>query len=69
MVRKLGHGLPIKNVALEAAIGEVQRSEMGKGEEGGAYRKLRDARSDARLVGVREKRAKAKAEEAAAPKK
>lgn len=34
-----------------------------------AYRKLRDARSEARLVGVREKRAKAKEDEAAAAKK
>ena len=40
-----------------------------QGEEGGAYRKLRLARSNARLVGVREKRAKAKAEEAATAKK
>ncbi|KAF2398527.1 60S ribosomal protein L13 [Trichodelitschia bisporula] len=39
-----------------------------KGEEG-AYRKLRDARSTARFVGVREKREKAKADEAAAAKK
>lgn len=38
------------------------------GEEN-AFRKLRIARSDARLVGPREKRAKAKAEEAAASKK
>ena len=37
--------------------------------EGGAYRKLRDARSEARLVGKREKRAKDKADEAAAAKK
>lgn len=41
---------------------------MPKGEEA-AYRKLREARSEARLVGVREKRAKAKADEAAATKK
>ncbi len=41
---------------------------MGEGEKG-AYRRLRDARSEARLVGVREKRAKAKAEEAQAAKK
>jgi len=34
-----------------------------------AYKTLRTARSDARLVGVREKRAKAKAEEAASAKK
>lgn len=64
----MGHGMPITNVALAEAIGEVSRSEMGKGDEG-AYRKLRDARSEARLVGVREKRAKSKADEASAPKK
>ena len=34
-----------------------------------AYRTLRVARSDARLVGVREKRAKIKAEQAEAAKK
>ena len=39
-----------------------------EGEEA-AYRKLRIARSDARLVGKREKRAKQKEEEAAAQKK
>ena len=60
--------LPIINEAKEKAIGEVKRSEMGEGEKA-AYRRLRDARSDARLVGVREKRAKAKAEEATAAKK
>ena len=63
------HGvLPIKNLRREEAVGEVKRGEMPEGEEG-AYRRLRDARSEARLVGVREKRAKAKAEEAAATKK
>ena len=41
---------------------------MGEGESA-AYRKLRDARSEARLVGVREKRAKAKDDEATAAKK
>ena len=41
---------------------------MPKGEES-AYRRLRLARSDARLIGVREKRAKAKAEEETAGKK
>jgi large subunit ribosomal protein L13e len=41
---------------------------MGKGEEA-AYRRLREARSEKRLVGVREKRAKAKAEEATTAKK
>jgi large subunit ribosomal protein L13e len=37
--------------------------------EGGAFRKLRDARSEARNLGKREKRAKEKADEAAAAKK
>jgi large subunit ribosomal protein L13e len=60
--------LPILNVAKEHAISEVSRDDMGEGEEG-AYKKLRTARSDARLVGVREKRAKAKADEAGAAKK
>lgn len=39
-----------------------------EGEEA-AYRKLRDSRSEARLIGKREKRAKAKEDEAAAAKK
>lgn len=56
--------LPIKNVV------EFEEGPIGnyKGEEN-AFRKLRDARSEARLVGVREKRAKAKAEEAESKKK
>jgi large subunit ribosomal protein L13e len=37
--------------------------------EGGAYRKLRDARSEAKNKGKREKRAKEKADEDAAAKK
>ena len=68
-VAKHVHGvLPIKNLRREEAVTEVSRDEMPEGEEG-AYRRLREARSEARLVGVREKRAKAKAEEAAATKK
>ena len=62
------HLLPIKNITKEDAIGEISTSDMPEGEEA-AYRKLREARSEARLVGVREKRAKAKAEESAATKK
>ncbi|KAL2005936.1 hypothetical protein VTN00DRAFT_10429 [Thermoascus crustaceus] len=60
--------LPIKNISREEAIGEVKRDELPEGEKD-AFRRLREARSEARLVGVREKRAKAKAEEAAAAKK
>ena len=68
IIKHLGKVLPIENVSLEAAVGEVKKSEMGEGTKD-AYRMLRMARSDARLVGVREKRAKAKAEEATAAKK
>lgn len=68
LTRKVHGVLEIVNVAREEAVGEIKRDDMPKGEEN-AYKKLREARSEARLVGVREKRAKAKAEEAAAPKK
>ncbi|KAL8804620.1 MAG: hypothetical protein Q9182_002428 [Xanthomendoza sp. 2 TL-2023] len=68
ITRKIGSALSIVNAAREEAIGEVDRDDMPEGTEN-AYRKLRDARSEARLVGVREKRAKAKAEEASATKK
>jgi len=64
IVASTAAALPIKNVA---KITEGKLSDY-KGEEA-AYRKLRDARSEARLVGVREKRAKAKAEETEAKKK
>lgn len=37
--------------------------------EGGAYRKLRDSRAEARNIGKKEKREKDKADEAAAAKK
>ncbi|PGH02391.1 large subunit ribosomal protein L13e [Blastomyces parvus] len=60
--------LPISNISRAEAVSEINKSDLPAGVEGGAYRKLRDARSEARLVGVREKRAKAKADEAAAKK-
>lgn len=68
LAKKTHHIMPVVNQAKAEAVGEVNKSEMPKGHEK-AYRTLRDARSEARLVGVREKRAKAKAEEAAATKK
>lgn len=68
VVRKL-HEKGILAVAKRPeGFSETKKSEMGKGTEA-AYRVLRDARSEARLVGVRERRAKAKADEAAASKK
>lgn len=60
--------LPIIDTARQEAISEIPRSDMGEGTKD-AYRVLRESRSEARLVGVREKRAKAKADEANAAKK
>jgi large subunit ribosomal protein L13e len=64
LVKSTSEILPIKTVVTfeEGPISNY------KGEEA-AYRKLRDARSEARLIGVREKRAKAKAEEEQTKKK
>jgi large subunit ribosomal protein L13e len=59
---------PIKNVSREEAVTEIARSDLPEGEKN-AFRRLREARSEARLLGVREKRAKAKAEEAENAKK
>ncbi len=59
--------LPIVNV--ESGFKEIKKNDMPEPIEGGAYKKLREARSEARLVGKREKRAKEKADEAAAAKK
>ncbi|KAF2731779.1 ribosomal protein L13e [Polyplosphaeria fusca] len=64
IVSSLASALAIKNVVEfeEGPIGNYESEEA-------AYRKLRDARSEARLVGVREKRAKAKADEEQTKKK
>jgi large subunit ribosomal protein L13e len=59
--------LPIVNV--DVGIREIKKDDMPEPIEGGAYKKLREARSEARLIGKREKRAKEKADEAAAAKK
>ncbi|KAF7959567.1 hypothetical protein EAE96_001183 [Botrytis aclada] len=64
---RVKNALPISTV--EGGFSEISKSDMPKAIEGGAYRKLRDARSDARLAGKREKRAKDAADEAAAAKK
>ncbi|TVY45426.1 60S ribosomal protein [Lachnellula occidentalis] len=70
--RKLGKhnvkaALPIANT--ESAFSEIKKGDMPSAIEGGAYRKLRDTRSEARNAGKREKRAREKADEAAAAKK
>lgn len=67
-VKDLSSAFPINNASPEEAVSEIKKSEIPSA-EGSAYRTIREARSAARLVGVREKRAKAKAEEAEAQKK
>lgn len=59
--------LPIAGAA-GAAVSEIKRDDMPAGEDA-AYRRLREARSEARYKGIREKRAKDKADEEAAAKK
>ncbi|KAK2739267.1 60S ribosomal protein L13 [Myotisia sp. PD_48] len=66
--KTIGSILPITDADRENAIREVSKADLPEGEKN-AYRKLRLARSEARLIGVREKRAKAKADEATAQKK
>jgi large subunit ribosomal protein L13e len=53
---------------IAAGFSEIAKSDLPKNIEGGAYKALRKARSDARLVGVREKRIRDKAEAEAAKK-
>lgn len=64
IVKATANALPIKNV-VEFEEGPISKY---KGDDN-AYVKLRQARSEARLVGVREKRAKAKEEEEGNKKK
>ena len=69
VVKKLDAAIPIDSgVGLKHGFKEIKKSELPKGEEN-AYRKLRVARTDARLIGVRAKRAKAKEEAEEAKKK
>lgn len=68
-VAKIGAAFAINSgVGLKHGLSEKKASDIGKGEEA-AYRKLRDLRSEARYAGVREKRAKLKAEAEDAKKK
>lgn len=68
-VKKVAASIPIDSgVGLKHGFSEISKGDLPKGEEN-AFRKLRVARSDARLVGVREKRAKAKADAEEAKKK
>ncbi|PQE27238.1 60S ribosomal L13 protein [Rutstroemia sp. NJR-2017a WRK4] len=64
---RIKSALPITTT--ESGFSEISKSDMPTPVEGGAYRKLRDARAEARNAGKREKRAKDAADEAAAAKK
>ncbi|KAI1108742.1 putative 60S ribosomal protein L13 [Nemania sp. NC0429] len=59
-VSSISAALPFTPIA--PGVTEIKKSDIPAAIEGGAYVALRKARSDARLVGVREKRAKEKAE-------
>jgi len=58
-VSRVASSLPY--VAVAPAVAEIKKSDIPKSDKS-AYTTLRKARSDGRLVGVREKRAKEKAE-------
>ncbi|PKS10970.1 hypothetical protein jhhlp_002729 [Lomentospora prolificans] len=62
----LAAALPI--VGSDKTVKEIKKSDLPAAIEGGAYRKLRLARSDARLAGAREKRIRDKADAEAAKK-
>ncbi|KAI0155212.1 putative 60S ribosomal protein L13 [Xylariaceae sp. FL1272] len=66
IVRNVAASLPI--IPVGEGISEIKKSDAPKPIEGGAYVALRKARSDARLKGIREKRAKDAAEEEKAKK-
>jgi large subunit ribosomal protein L13e len=69
IVRSIGASVPIESgVGVEHAISEVKKGSLPKGEEN-AYATLRRARADKRHAGMREKRAKAKAEAEESKKK
>ncbi|KAI1615075.1 60S ribosomal protein L13 [Exophiala viscosa] len=69
IIKKVRAALPIDSgVGLKHGFKEISKGDLPSGEEN-AYRKLRVARSDARLVGVREKRQKAKDDADAEKKK
>jgi large subunit ribosomal protein L13e len=65
---RVSSSIPVKNISAAEAVTEISRSDLPEGEKA-AYRRLREARSEARYLGAREKRAKDKAEADEAAKK
>ncbi len=69
VAKALSAVLPIKTgTGVKFGVSDIKTGEMPKS-DGSVYAQLRRARSDARYVGVREKRAKAKAEAEESKKK
>lgn len=69
IVKTIGSVLPVDpGVGVEYGVSEIKKGDMPEGEKD-AYVKLRRARADKRHAGMREKRAKAKAEAEDAKKK
>jgi large subunit ribosomal protein L13e len=69
IAKKIRGVLPIESgVGVKFGVSDVKKGEMGEG-TADAYRTLRNARSEARYAGAREKRAKAKEEAEEAKKK
>ncbi|KAI1077916.1 putative 60S ribosomal protein L13 [Whalleya microplaca] len=60
IVPNVGSALPI--ISSAPGVTEIKKSDLPSPIEGGAYTKLRKLRSDAKLQGAREKRARDKAE-------
>ncbi|KAI5307247.1 60S ribosomal protein L13 [Ascosphaera pollenicola] len=67
-IKNVSAAFPVSNPTAAESITAVPKGDISAREKS-AFRTLRDARSDARNFGAREKRAKAKAEEAEAAKK
>ncbi|KAF4888088.1 60S ribosomal protein L13 [Colletotrichum fructicola] len=65
-VRNLSAALPVENTV--SGFSEISKSDVPAAVEGGAYRKLRLARAEARNLGKKEKRARDAAEAEAAKK-
>lgn len=68
IITRVDATFPINNPTAAEAVTEVKRDALPEGEKA-AYRRLREARAEARYRGMREKRAKAKAEDEANAKK
>jgi large subunit ribosomal protein L13e len=68
IITRVDATFPITNPTAAEAVTEVKRDALPEGEKA-AYRRLREARAEARYRGMREKRARVKADDEANAKK